>query len=381
MSVIVADGGRRVLYCKGAPESVMGLCDGVWLQGRGVALDKATQEAYRRGAEDMAAAGLRVLALACRELADDEREQEAGLTLLGLVGLEDPPRAEVAQAVARCREAGIRVIMVTGDHPRTAVAIGREIGLLRGEPLVVTGDILRRMGAGELQLTLDAGEVVFARVAAEQKRLLVEALQRKGEVVAVTGDGVNDAPALKRADVGIAMGLAGTDVAKEAADVVLLDDHFATIVNAVEEGRAVFDNIRKFLTYILTSNIPEIIPYLAFVLDASGWRYGESTGGALYREATTACLAGIVAAQVVNVFLCRHPRRSLFAVGLGGNRLLWAGVTVELALLGWIVYTPSGNWLFGTAPLRFDAWLYMLPGALLLLLAEEGRKALARRRS
>ncbi|MFZ5512080.1 MAG: cation-translocating P-type ATPase [Pseudomonadota bacterium] len=457
MSVIVADDGRRVLYCKGAPESVMGLCDGVWLQGRRLALDEATGEVYRRSAEDMAAAGLRVLAFACHELADDEPEQEAGLTLLGLVGLEDPPRAEVAQAVARCREAGIRVIMVTGDHPRTAVAIGREIGLLRGEPLVVTGDILRRMAAGELQLALDAEEVVFARVAAEQKRLLVEALQRKGEVVAVTGDGVNDAPALKRADVGIAMGLAGTDVAKEAADVILLDDHFATIVNAVEEGRAVFDNIRKFLTYILTSNIPEIIPYLAFVLfkiplpltviqilavdlgtdmlpalalgaekpdpqvmrrpprargahlvdrplvlraylflglleaalamaafffvlDASGWRYGETAGGALYREATTACLAGIVLAQVVNVFLCRHPRRSLFAVGLGGNRLLWAGVAVELALLGWIVYTPSGNWLFGTAPLRFDAWLYMVPGALLLLLAEEGRKALLARR-
>jgi calcium-translocating P-type ATPase len=457
MSVIVADGGHRVLYCKGAPESVMGLCDGVWLQGRRLALDEATAEAYRRSAEDMAAAGLRVLALACRELADEELEQEAGLTLLGLVGLEDPPRAEVAQAVARCHEAGIRVIMVTGDHPRTALAIGRQIGLLRGEPLVVTGDTLRRMGTGELQLALDAEEVVFARVAAEQKRLLVEALQRKGEVVAVTGDGVNDAPALKTADVGIAMGLAGSDVAKEAADVILLDDHFATIVNAVEEGRAVFDNIRKFLTYILTSNIPEIIPYLAFVLFkiplpltviqilavdlgtdmlpalalgaekpdpqvmrrpprargahlvdrslllraylflglleaalamaafffvlyAGGWRYGEAAGGMLYREATTACLAGIVVAQVVNVFLCRHPRRSLFAVGLGGNRLLWAGVVVELALLGWIVYTPSGNWLFGTARLRFDAWLYMLPGALLLLLAEEARKGLVRRR-
>jgi sodium/potassium-transporting ATPase subunit alpha len=192
---------------------------------------------------------------------------ERGLTLAGLVGLEDPPRPEVPDAIARCASAGIRVIMVTGDHPRTALAIAREIGLLKtGQPVVITGDELSRLSPAQLQLALDVPEILFARVAAEQKMHLVEALQKKGAVVAVTGDGVNDAPALKAADIGIAMGIAGTDVAKEAADMILLDDNFASIVSAIEEGRAVFDNLRKFLTYILSSNIPEIVPYLAFVL-------------------------------------------------------------------------------------------------------------------
>ena len=157
--------------------------------------------------------------------------------------------------------------MVTGDHPHTALAIAREIGLVKTEqPVVISGDELRAMSPAQLQLALDAKEIIFARVAAEQKMLIVQALKKKGEIVAVTGDGVNDAPALKTADIGIAMGIAGTDVAKEAADLILLDDNFASIVAAIEEGRAVFENIRKFLTYILSSNIPELVPYLAFVL-------------------------------------------------------------------------------------------------------------------
>ena len=183
------------------------------------------------------------------------------------MGLEDPPRPEVPDAIRKCHEAGIRVIMVTGDHPHTARAIAREIGLIRGEaPVVITGDELRRLSDIQLQLALDAPEIIFARVGADQKMRIVTALQKKGEIVAVTGDGVNDAPALKKADIGIAMGITGTDVAREAADMVLLDDNFASIVAAIEEGRAVFENIRKFLTYILTSNIPELVPYLAFVL-------------------------------------------------------------------------------------------------------------------
>jgi magnesium-transporting ATPase (P-type) len=157
--------------------------------------------------------------------------------------------------------------MVTGDHPRTALAIARQIGLVRSEePVLYTDDQLRQLSNSQLQLALDAPEILFARTSAEQKLRIVRALRRKRQIVAVTGDGVNDAPALKEADIGIAMGQVGSDVAREAADIVLADDNFASIVAAVEEGRAVHDNIRKFLTYILTSNIPEVVPYLAFVL-------------------------------------------------------------------------------------------------------------------
>ncbi len=155
--------------------------------------------------------------------------------------------------------------MITGDHPHTASALAREIGLAQN-PLAVTGDALRTMSDADLQLLLDEPELIFARTSADQKMRIVQALQLKGEIVAVTGDGVNDAPALRCADIGIAMGISGTDVAKEAADIVLLDDHFATIVAAIEEGRAVYDNLRKFLTYILTHNVAELVPYLAFAL-------------------------------------------------------------------------------------------------------------------
>src|SRR5674476_354515 len=217
----------------------------------------------------MAERGLRVLALASKKLPATFRhdELEHNLVFLGLVGLEDPPRAEVPGAIQKCREAGIKVIMVTGDHPRTATAIAREIGLVRSDrPLVITGDQLRSLPAAGLQLALDEPESIFARVGADQKRRIVEALINKKHVVAVTGDGDNAAPARKCAHIGIAMGISGTDVAKQAADMVLMDDNFASIVNAVEEGRAVFQNIRRFLTYVLVHNVAELVPFLAFVL-------------------------------------------------------------------------------------------------------------------
>jgi magnesium-transporting ATPase (P-type) len=217
----------------------------------------------------MAHQGLRVLAFACRQVAmgyDRERLEE-NLVFVGLAGLEDPPRPEVPEALRKCQEAGIKVIMVTGDHPRTATAIAREIGLVKSDsPTIITGEQLKRFSVIQLQLALDAQEIIFARVVADQKMRIVEALKKKRQIVAVTGDGVNDAPALKAAHIGIAMGVTGTDVAKEAADMVLLDDNFASIVNAVEEGRAVFQNIRKFLTYVLVHNVAELIPYLGFLL-------------------------------------------------------------------------------------------------------------------
>ena len=259
--------GELVLFAKGAPEEILSRAGWVDVRGRPESLTVEALKAFGEAAAAMADRGLRVLACAYRILPVDYvlADAEQDLVVTALVGFEDPPRPEVPAAVRRCRDAGIKVIMVTGDHPRTAVAIAREIGLIRSAaPRVLTGADLGRMSDTEVQLALDASEIVCARVTADQKLRVVTALQRKGSIVAVTGDGVNDAPALRAADIGIAMGISGTDVAREAADMVLLDDNFASIVGAVEEGRAIFENIRKFLTYILTSNVPELVPYLAF---------------------------------------------------------------------------------------------------------------------
>jgi len=216
----------------------------------------------------MAENGLRILAFAMRRLpASVYGGLEEDMIFLGLVGLEDPPRPEVSGAIRKCYDAGIKVIMVTGDHPHTALAIAREIELVRSHaPIIVNGDQLRRLPENEIERVLKGPEVIFARVAPDQKMRIVEALKRSHHIVAVTGDGVNDAPALKAAHIGIAMGLTGTEVARAASDMVLLDDNFASIVNAVEEGRAVFQNIRKFLTYVLVHNVAQLVPYLAFAL-------------------------------------------------------------------------------------------------------------------
>jgi len=459
MSVVWREAdGSGSLYCKGAPEVLFTLCTG-WLDNDTLRpFDAAALATFRSAQEDLAARGLRVLALAWKPLATGADAGESELQLCGLVGLEAPPRPDVHEAITRCRSAGIKVIMVTGDHPHTAVAIAREIDLVRSPtPHIVTGDALRELSPAGLQLALDSPEIVFARMSADQKMLVVQALQHKGEIVAVTGDGVNDAPALKTADIGIAMGLSGTDVAREAADIVLLDDHFATIVNAIEEGRAVFDNIRKFLTYILTSNIPELVPYLAsvlfgiplpltviqilavdlgtdmlpalalgaeppnpevmnrpprprterllswpllaraylflgpieaaiamalffVVLSGHGWQFGQMPGAGdpVYLQATTACLLGIVLAQVANVFVCRHPQLPAWHFPLFGNRLLLAGVVAEILLMLAIVYTPPGNALFGTAPLAGNIWLLGGLLALGLAAAEEARKSFKR---
>ncbi len=264
--------GETLVLTKGALETVLPRC-GRLVWGDGVApLDEAKRAALLEAYESLMDQGLRVMAFAFRtldpapgqELPSDE-VLESGLTFAGFLGLADPVRAEVPQAVRTCREAGIRVLMITGDAGRTALAVARQIGLVKDHPRVVEGRELEGMTDLELQDCL-RGEVIFARMTPRHKLRIVSHLKEAGERVAVTGDGVNDAPALRQADIGVAMGLIGTDVAREAADLVLLDDNFATIVAAVEEGRGVFDNLRKFISYILASNIPEIVPYLAYVL-------------------------------------------------------------------------------------------------------------------
>ncbi len=245
--------GVGVAYTKGAPESVLALCT----------LETSARADALRAADEMATDGLRVLAFAHRRL-DAREAPDQALAFAGLIGFVDPPRPEVPDAIRRCGEAGIRVVMVTGDHPSTAKAVARVIGLRCSA--ILSGAQVQRMSDEQLQIALAAPDVHFARLDPSDKRRIIDAFRRKREIVAATGDGVNDAPALRAADIGIAMGASGTDVAREAAGVVLVDDNFASIVNAVEEGRAVFANIRKFLAYILTSNVPELIPYLAMVL-------------------------------------------------------------------------------------------------------------------
>ncbi|WP_428269475.1 cation-translocating P-type ATPase [Haliangium sp.] len=260
-----------VALLKGAPEVVVEQCTQM-VDGEGaIAMGPEDAERFRQRSEEYARNGRRVLALACKSVGPDaDLEEEStggGYTLLGLVAMQDPPRAEVAVAVEQCRAAGIRVVVISGDHPLTVEAIARQVGIVRGEAATVyTGAEIQTWSKAALRHAVDAEEVLFARTSPLDKLRIVAALQERGHIVAVTGDGVNDAPALKRADVGVAMGKTGTEVAREAADMVLMDDNFATIVAAVEEGRVIFGNIRRFIGYVLTSNVPEILPYVAFVL-------------------------------------------------------------------------------------------------------------------
>lgn len=273
VSELAADGqaasAPRLAFVKGAPKEVLELCSGFRSQGQIHPLDVRQREMIMAVNDEYARAGLRVLAIAQRVLPTEPETYtpetvERDLEFLGLTAMMDPPRPEVAAAVEKCHQAGIRIIMITGDYGLTAESIARRIGIIRGSnPRIVTGFELETMSEDELGTALQ-GEVIFARVAPEHKLKVVNALQGMGNIVAVTGDGVNDSPALKKADIGVAMGLSGSDVAKEAADMILTDDNFASIVNAIEEGRAVYANIKKFTTYIFTSNTPEAVPFILF---------------------------------------------------------------------------------------------------------------------
>ena len=266
MTVVCDVGGRQVAYVKGAPKETIELCTYVRDDAGVRPITDDDREAALAANDRLARQALRVIAVTQRpvergEDAADMAAMENGLTLLGLEAMQDPPRPEVTDAVVECHTAGIRVIMITGDYGLTAEAIARKIGIItRDDARVVTGADLEEMDDEALKVAL-SGEVVFARVVPEHKMRIAQTLQSMQEVVAMTGDGVNDAPALKAADIGIAMGKAGTDVAREAADMILTDDNFASIVAAVEEGRAIFDNIRRFLTYFQTSNVAEMIPF------------------------------------------------------------------------------------------------------------------------
>lgn len=350
MTTIHPAAGGAVSYTKGAPEALIPLCvDELGAAG------KAPLDAGQRlaEAEAMAAEGMRVIAIACRRWSSppevaDVVTIESAMTLVGLVGLIDPPRAEAPHSVATCRRAGITPVMITGDHPATARAIARRIGIVEDGGRVLTGSELAELSDAALDAIV--GDVrVYARVDPAQKIGIVEALQRRGEIVAMTGDGVNDAPALKRADIGVAMGKGGTDVAREAASLVLVDDNFATIVDAIEEGRRIFDNIRKFIKYTMTSNSGEIwtillAPFLGLPVPLLPIHI-------LWINLVTDGLPGLALTAEgrepgVMERPPRPPSESVFAHGMW-QHMLWCGLAmagVTLAAQAWAISAHADAW-------------------------------------
>jgi magnesium-transporting ATPase (P-type) len=356
MSTVHQVGSDKVAFVKGAPKEVLGLCSQVQLQGENSTATKQLRAEIMAVNDQYARAGLRVLAIAMRALpigfsTFTAEAIEQDLTFLGLVAMFDPPRPEVAKAVEQCHHAGIRIVMITGDYGLTAESIARRIGIVQSEqPRIVTGLELDSLSDEALQAALQE-EVIFARVAPEHKLRVVSALQSMGQVVAVTGDGVNDAPALKKADIGVAMGIAGTDVAKEAADMILTDDNFASIVGAVEEGRTVYANIKKFTTYIFTSNTPEAVPFMVFAFSGAQIPLALNVMQILAVDLGTDLVPALaLGAEPPEPGVMDRPPRKLsqhvITPGLLVRAYLWLGPIQSLAAMAaffWLFWN-SGYW-------------------------------------
>ena len=327
-----------IAFTKGAVDVLLGISNSVWVNARREPLDDAWRDHLAAENDKLAANGMRVLGVAFRCLGSrppkteaDELERE--LIFIGMIGMIDPPRPEAASAVATCKKAGIRPMMITGDHPLTARYIAAQLGI-SDNGTVVTGPQIERTSPGELE-QLTVSTPVYARVSPEHKLRIVEGLHRRGEIVAMTGDGVNDAPALKRADIGVAMGITGTDVSKEAADMVLLDDNFASIVAAVEEGRVIYDNIRKFIRYILATNSGEI--WLMLVAPLFGMPLPLLPLQILWMNLVTDGLPALalgVEPPESDAMLRppRPPGESMFARGMG-RQIVWVGMLMGLLSL------------------------------------------------
>lgn len=463
-----------VSYVKGSPQELLDRCRAAQWDGSERPMTDDLRSEIAAANDAMAAQALRVLAIGTRSVPRDtpsQDEAERDLVFLGLVGMLDPPRPEVSEAVASCRGAGIRVIMVTGDYGLTAEAIARKVGIVQGDHArVISGTELEAMDDEQLKAELtNSWEMVFARVKPEHKMRVVANLKDLGEIVAVTGDGVNDAPALKRADIGVAMGITGTDVAREAAVMVLLDDSFASIVHAVELGRSVYQNIRKFLIYLFSHNLAELTPILAAsfvnfslvpltalqvlaidlgsdvmpalalgaeppepgimdrpprppserlfswgvvrrfmflgtiqsigVVFAFFWRihsahvglahFVQAPGSAypanahlrhVYREALTMTEAGIVMSQFFNGFAVRTDEQSVFKVGLLSNLPLVAAEFLGVGIVACISYLRPLQTVFHTTGLTVYDWAMLTAFGLVLLIADELRKAWLRAR-
>ncbi len=423
MTTVNEHKGKKFAFSKGAPKIIIEKCSHYYEEGKLKKLDKNKKEEFLEKNREMASRALRVLAMAYRELPSNikysEKEIEKNLVFVGFTGMIDPPRPEIKQAIALCRRAGIRVMMLTGDQRTTAKAIALQIGLIEKDEDVVTGKEI--MGISDSKLDKIVNEVnVFARISPKDKISIVDSLKKQGNVVAMTGDGVNDAPALKKADIGIAMGITGTDVSKEASDMILTDDNFASIVNAVEEGRGIYDNIKKFVEYLLSCNLGEILvifiamilgfplpliavqilwinlvtdgfPALALGVDPKEpgimERNPRKKNSAIFSRsnflrmffvgaimcigtlfvfnlyiedlayARTMAFCTIMLFQMFNVLNCRSEKNSLFRIGVFSNLYLVGAIILSVALQFLVVHTPLSNF-FKVVPLSFTGWIY-----------------------
>ncbi|HIW31563.1 MAG TPA: calcium-translocating P-type ATPase, SERCA-type [Candidatus Paenibacillus intestinavium] len=431
MSVILSHQGGRIIATKGAPDVLLEQCSHILWQGKVISLTPALRQKCASASEQMAQSALRVLGMAYRELSSYDRceeveEAERSLIFVGLTGMIDPPRAEVKDAIATCRAAGIKTVMITGDHQLTAEAIAGSLGIIPRGGESISGRQLEVLSDDELDKRVE-NIYVYARVSPEHKLRIVRALQRKGHVVAMTGDGVNDAPAIKAADIGIAMGINGTDVTKEASSLILSDDNFSTIVAAIEEGRGIYENIRKFIRYLLASNVGEILvmflammaglplplvpiqilwvnlvtdglPAMALGVDQAendlmkhrprkakesifsrrlGWKIisrgiliGVCTLAAFWItlqegdlvKAQTVAFATLVIAQLIHVFDCRSSR-SIFHRNMLQNKYLLLAVFSSLVLMLGVMYITPLQPIFNTVAIGLREWSLVVVAA------------------
>ncbi|WP_113929841.1 calcium-translocating P-type ATPase, SERCA-type [Bacillus sp. P14.5] len=340
MSIVVKDNeGKRFIVTKGAPDVLVDISESILWNEKLQYRTKEFTEKVQGAIHELASNALRTIAIAYAPwtstvLPKNEEEAEKGLTLIGLQGMIDPPRPEVKQAVKECRQAGIKTVMITGDHVITAKAIARELGILRTQDKVLEGAELNSMEVSDLEEVVE-NVSVFARVSPEHKLKIVKALQNRGHVVAMTGDGVNDAPAIKAADIGVAMGITGTDVAKEASSLVLLDDNFATIKSAINEGRNIYENIRKFIRYLLASNVGEILVMLFAMILALPLPLVpiQILWVNLVTDGLPAMALGLDKPEEdVMKRKPRHPKEGVFARGLGW-KVVSRGFLIGLATL------------------------------------------------
>ncbi len=422
MTTLHSVGKSKVAYCKGAAEVLLPLCSKILVNGRVERLTREEKTAIIAQNDKFAKNALRVLGFAYKELSgvDAKSDPEREMVFVGLQAMIDPPRREAKDAIEKCKTAGIKVVMITGDHINTAQAVARELGI---EGRAVTGLELDQIS----DLAKEVEDIaVYARVNPAHKLKIIQALKANGHVVAMTGDGVNDAPALKKADLGIAMGIAGTDVAKEASGMILADDNFATIVRAIEEGRRIFDNIQKYLAYLLSGNIGEVLvilssillglplpliaiqilwinlvtdglpalalgvdpaepgvmqrsprrpdesvfkgiaPYIyiypVFLTVGTIWLFDAFQGESLVKAQTVA-FTSIVMFELFQAISCRSVRSSVFAVGAFANKWLWLAVFSSLALQMLIMYVPFLQAVFSMAPLSLKEWLVISAAA------------------